>query len=191
MPGRGHKCDLILVSGDTLHTLLSDNVLDRAIWNHIDGPLDEDVSPVFIRRDDFVAHLGNVTEEDNLENFLATLLDQTDRGFGLAPWRVIGDELTSISPIMMEYGFDGDPFQDSSDTDPLLKRRGPLKDPPGNTPLLQRRLTGQWSKSLRSGFVSVRRKLSSSLRPGYCRMYSPASDSSSKGECIRGVEGRS
>lgn len=138
---------------------------------------------MLVCRDDFVAHLGNVTEKDNLKNFLATLLDQTDGGFGLAPWRGIGDEPTSFSPIMMEYGFDGDPFQDSSDTDPLLQRRGPSQDPPGNTPLLQRRLTGQWSRSLRSGFVSVRRKLSSSLRSGYCGMSSPASDSSSKGEC--------
>ena len=119
----GHRCDLILVYGDTLRALLSSSAVDAAIWNHIALPLDDDMPVMFLCQDDLLGHLGNVTHRDNLEELLALLLDANRENIEAGIENNIDEILDSVFPITMEYGYEGDLFAGSPDFDPPDSKR--------------------------------------------------------------------
>ena len=183
----GHTCELILVYGDTLRALLSSTAVDSTIWNHISSPLEAELT--YFCRDDLALHLGNVTDKDHLEDFLAMLLAVENLQVELGAWEDIRDEWASLSPITMEYEPDGDLFQETPDTEPLLPRSAqedrtgwpvtvqyesdidPFRDPSGTESPSSGRRGRQWLAALDYGSDRDRPRGSSDTGPQLPRAY--------------------
>jgi hypothetical protein len=70
----GHKCNWILVYGDTLRVFLSSFAADSATHSHAEGSSDGGLDVAFFCKDDLELHLGNVTDTDHVEQFLELLV---------------------------------------------------------------------------------------------------------------------
>jgi hypothetical protein len=187
----GHKCDLILVWGEALRALLSSPSVDAAIWTHVDGPLDAETPVRFFCRDDLIAHLGNATIKDYLEDYLAMILDISKKKFELGLERAIREDLACLSPVATEDGSDnGDPFVDAPDTEPLA----PKDCHDNKRPLFK--TTGKKRKALQTYVAFVREKMGSCLRHDYRRKPSkskipvcaPRDNRSTSKKCVEAVE---
>ena len=175
----GHKCDLILVWGETLRALLSSPFADGAIWKHVDGQLDKDMPVMFFCRDDLIAHLGNVTVKDYLDDFLGMIREinksrveqglENDIREDLACIHPNETDIVSLNgmkylpPVAMEYGFVGDQFVDLPHTDSILFKGSYNYEQTLSEIRVKKR------KSSQSFVEIVREKMGSRLRHNYHR----------------------
>lgn len=195
-----HRCDLILVYGDTLHALLSSTAVDLAILDHVDGSLEAEVPVMFFCKDDLALHLRNKTHRDDLEDFLAMLLAgkqmQTIQD-DLERQEEVADASACSSPIAVEYGSDGEAFLDSSETEPLLPQgqsrdtleyqpcslEDAFRGPSDTEECLPEGMTGEKRTALSSRLVSIKRGMSSPLRDNYRRIPEVVPVCPPKGDC--------
>lgn len=188
-PSEDHKCDMMIVYGDTLRALLSSSAVDSTICTHVDGPLESDMPVMFFCKDDLAYHLGDQIHKDDLEHFLALLLDVENLQVEIP----LGEDIREVSsncssPITMEYGpeSDGDPFEDCPDTEPLLPADGdPFRSSSSDEerPVPQG-ITGEERTPLRSRIASIRPKKSRlPLRDEYHRIPDELPECPPDGDC--------
>lgn len=163
-----------------MRALLSQTSFESALWSHVKGPLEANVSVTMFCKDDLLAHIVEIACKDELERFLALLTPTSERQIGA---RDGNDFVTADATI--GYEFDGNLFEDNPDNELLLTVDGPAGESLASRSKFTQKASGEKRGQLRYHFGSIKRKVSSHLIPMYHRLHHEEPDQAARGRVLR------